>query len=101
MYNIVLLLLSFFFSPSRPHPEPPSFPTRRSSDLRAGRSGPPAPVRKSPSVPAPRRESPAASSHGGHSKMLRSEEQTSELQSRRNLECRFLLEKKKKIQQNT
>src|SRR5690349_23987146 len=68
------------------------FPTRRSSDLSArssaSRSGSP------PTPRAPRRDSrrerrPLARPH-------RSEEHTSELQSRRDLVCRLLLEKKKK-----
>src|SRR5690606_34892886 len=38
--------------------------------------------------------------HCGGSDIVRSEEHTSELQSRENLVCRLLLEKKKKIQSN-
>src|SRR5207302_8409193 len=103
------LLLFFFFFSCSAHPRPlHSFPTRRSSDLliwptrvllifaraTSGRRGtafgsrprsmPPIPSRarisKSSSTPRPRR----------------SEEHTSELQSRENLVCRLLLEKKKK-----
>src|SRR5436309_7075802 len=66
-----------------------SFPTRRSSDLSAtarhGRSAtPPVATVRRPSSP---RRAPRA---------RRSEEHTSELQSRENLVCRLLLEKKKK-----
>src|SRR5690606_40672700 len=76
-----------------------SFPTRRSSDL---------PYRR---VPVLRWLSPtgygrAADRHGARPRhhvprpaRARSEEHTSELQSRENLVCRLLLEKKKKTQQ--
>src|SRR5207302_10428997 len=95
------------------HPRPPpSFPTRRSSDLHcaachcaachgAASDGAASDGRASPD-------------HGGtdileraHSPMrrrylqLRSEEHTSELQSRENLVCRLLLEKKKKKKTKT
>src|SRR5690606_41398436 len=92
-----------------------SFPTRRSSDLRAlrrrrGRGGridgarrgePLQPVL----VPDRRRDAPGAASEGrrdggapsraGEHRGERSEEHTSELQSREKLVCRLLLEKKK------
>src|SRR3989442_9015634 len=62
----------------------PSFPTRRSSDLpRAAALGLPLPY-------------PCHSAAAGVSKDSRSEEHTSELQSRPHLVCRLLLEKKKK-----
>src|SRR5690606_39803868 len=99
---------------SRYHRHLPSFPTRRSSDLAwwrrfASRLGPaqalftllpggvPAggtEVAKSEEArPAP----PEPSSEGDHGQgEVRSEEHTSELQSRENLVCRLLLEKKKK-----
>src|SRR5690606_40541863 len=71
----------------------PSFPTRRSSDLRnpsRSSSRRRAPRERAP--PAPRR----ARAPGGDAPSLRrSEEHTSELQSRENLVCRLLLEKKK------
>src|SRR3712207_6860003 len=49
-------------------------------------------------APPPCRESPAAADrrHRGCSRRARSEEHTSELQSRQYLVCRLLLEKKKK-----
>src|SRR5204863_10219242 len=82
-------LYSFLFYSYADHPFLPSFPTRRSSDLRSGcpprgcssasTTSPTRPARSSP-LPTPKR---------------RSEEHTSELQSRRDLVCRLLLEKKK------
>src|SRR5690349_22713635 len=65
------------------------FPTRRSSDLSPGwsaarRSGTPTPANTT--FPDPIRRSVPS----------RSEDHTSELQSRRDLVCRLLLEKKKK-----
>src|SRR5699024_12730399 len=96
-YILFLLLLSslshllslFFFYYSRDPRDLHSFPTRRSSDLRPCHfcfretglrpsAAPAAPGRR----PAPR--------------PWRSEEHTSELQSRFDLVCRLLLEKKKK-----
>src|SRR5436309_14776868 len=79
-----------------------SFPTRRSSDLNAPRSAPPRtsrPTRSNESAPAssPVRAAPSAasarlrrSSYG-----TRSEEDTSELQSREKPVCSLLLEKNK------
>src|SRR5207302_4898053 len=74
-----------------------SFPTRRSSDLHslAGRMAPYSEARSSQPLSPPR-------CHGGlkgwddQASEYRSEEHTSELQSRENLVCRLLLEKKKK-----
>src|SRR5690606_41780565 len=84
-----------------------SFPTRRSSDLHPGRLRAPArgtaALRTAPSLHSrqgtgsPRPE--CSSGHGScalGSSPRRSEEHTSELQSRENLVCRLLLEKKKK-----
>src|SRR5690606_39280469 len=84
-----------------------SFPTRRSSDLTSEGKG----LRPRARLPsrAERRSAVAAAStphirHGGpetdpatrpHHEQRRSEEHTSELQSRENLVCRLLLEKKK------
>src|SRR5690606_40004854 len=102
------LLSPFFFSCSGDHRDLHSFPTRRSSDLAAhpdrrlcrqrNRSGGEAYV-----SPLEAREA-GAGEHGkaaGRPKLFnhgdrRSEEHTSELQSRENLVCRLLLEKKKK-----
>src|SRR5690606_41575292 len=83
-----LVSVLFFFSWSGDHRDLHSFPTRRSSDLRrAGSSG-----RSASSSPASRRPSTPRAPPG----VERSEEHTSELQSRENLVCRLLLEKKKK-----
>src|SRR5690606_41976611 len=82
-----------------------SFPTRRSSDLCLN----PAPGQQGHQVDqrwqlgAARAIAAACQHHGGQTAALthqRSEEHTSELQSRENLVCRLLLEKKKKISCN-
>src|SRR5690606_41475097 len=79
-----LLYISFFFSGHGPHRVLHSFPTRRSSDLRPDRRiFPPGAWWSSYPCRGDRNGSP------------RSEEHTSELQSRENLVCRLLLEKKK------
>src|SRR5690606_42093268 len=88
------------------HPVPPSFPTRRSSDLepqqhlvpvghgehhgdRGHRDGDdPGQVLH--------RGTARRGARGGKASVVRSEEHTSELQSRENLVCRLLLEKKNK-----
>src|SRR5690606_40755152 len=102
--------LVFFKSPGT-HRDLHSFPTRRSSDLAPHRAhwracpsrSPtrcPRPPRRDDAQPAP--SSPAAAfrprSPGCN---RRSEEHTSELQSRENLVCRLLLEKKKKTNQHS
>src|SRR5207249_8268235 len=74
---------AFFFQSSAHPPDLHSFPTRRSSDLRFGSAR----VVRAPSTGSILR--PASSSTS------RSEEHTSELQSRFDLVCRLLLEKKK------
>src|SRR5699024_12868933 len=92
-----------------------SFPTRRSSDLgtvpphpalRAdfsqGRGEPPLPVQlerisSRSSLLPPGATSPASSAHRRR-RHARSEEHTSELQSRFDLVCRLLLEKKKRTE---
>src|SRR5207249_11035167 len=99
-------LLHSFSRPSPPPPPPPpSFPTRRSSDLPAGagrwlvgrdrhqRHGDQAarqPARDPRRGPHHARDEVRVAERG------RSEEHTSELQSRFDLVCRLLLEKKKK-----
>src|SRR5207247_10671366 len=81
----------------RAHRDLPAFPTRRSSDLMRARSRRP-PRRPSPSgrvsgsTPTGR-SSPTKTSTSWRPR--RSEEHTSELQSRVDLVCRLLLEKKK------
>src|SRR5690606_41652490 len=92
----------------------PSFPTRRSSDLtaRAAPKPPGAGTSSRPALPSARgrrfrralstegAQEPAKSGRSRHCPAAvtpspRSEEHTSELQSRENLVCRLLLEKKK------
>src|SRR5690606_41733048 len=95
------------------HRHPHSFPTRRSSDLK-DRTSPARPRGQAlpPGRPGPARQGVpygSAASFPGRMPTLaidrpvpptggagRSEEHTSELQSRENLVCRLLLEKKKK-----
>src|SRR5690606_42100110 len=90
----------FFFSGPAHHRDLHSFPTRRSSDLASWKFA--APLARAVPLPATSRRhgwstnpppSPADCALNS-----RSEEHTSELQSRENLVCRLLLEKKKKSQ---
>src|SRR5207302_3871065 len=103
------------FYPSHYPPALHSFPTRRSSDLRR----PPSrqALRRAPTLQTPEsithhpQELPGLhrkrhdlwdvpdADHVVFGEALRSEEHTSELQSRENLVCRLLLEKKKNIKQ--
>src|SRR5204862_6277133 len=89
------LFCSFFLYCSRAPPYLHSFPTRRSSDLTRARGLPDRPPARGLDhrfPPAgPRRRQSREPAH----RCLRSEEHTSELQSRRDLVCRLLLEKKK------
>src|SRR5204862_6999610 len=87
----VIFLFPFFFSPHRHHRHLHSFPTRRSSDLRTR------PTVGLPSVAQleHRETFGPRSRRGQETRAERSEEHTSELQSRRDLVCRLLLEKKK------
>src|SRR5690606_40374874 len=81
-----------------------SFPTRRSSDLdRPARHAPHSPIGERAGSASPTAGSPARPAPGLHPcsprstpDRTRSEEHTSELQSRENLVCRLLLEKKKR-----
>src|SRR5690606_41817508 len=77
-------VLVFFFYLSGAHRDLHSFPTRRSSDLRPARAA----MKGGDAEP----RVPTTIAADG----LRSEEHTSELQSRENLVCRLLLEKKKR-----
>src|SRR5690606_41996330 len=82
--------LVFFFQRSADHRDLHSFPTRRSSDLTGdSRQLGEDPTRHA--QPAHDDLSPVFPPEAG----FRSEEHTSELQSRENLVCRLLLEKKK------
>src|SRR5699024_12881162 len=104
----VYCLSSCFFSFSRSSPLPHlhSFPTRRSSDLspnvrscRCRRRSPSSRPRASPSTPSAlcsRARATSSSTLPESTVRMRSEEHTSELQSRFDLVCRLLLEKKKK-----
>src|SRR5207249_11168311 len=92
-----------FFSRYPPHRALHSFPTRRSSDL-FGASCCAAPGTRIMNarrlIRSPRRCARAGRSAGRFQEpsiFLRSEEHTSELQSRFDLVCRLLLEKKKNI----
>src|SRR5207249_11869115 len=82
----------FFFRPVL-HNDLPSFPTRRSSDLQAPQA-PQTPVEAPPDSYTPPTRAQAKTRIEPMSTM-RSEEHTSELQSRFDLVCRLLLEKKK------
>src|SRR5439155_21952029 len=92
-----LILISSYST--APHRNLPSFPTRRSSDLQFGRRrGHQAnPARRLCRRPCARSGPNAGRAHGRRQSRLagRSEEHTSELQSRGHLVCRLLLEKKK------
>src|SRR5206468_11165245 len=102
--------LLFFFHSSGDHRDLHSFPTRRSSDLREGEPRQhhvPGPVDRAAAalllacektaVVADREEMQLrAQEVRQHQRHPRSEEHTSELQSRSDLVCRLLLEKKKK-----
>src|SRR5204862_7271449 len=104
-----LLAVSLYAEGIAHHLHLPSFPTRRSSDLETWRHR-----RLLPLVPAARRRhfqrrdgalrldfgkrrrlAPGRRWFGAR-QLARSEEHTSELQSRRDIVCRLLLEKKKK-----
>src|SRR5947209_15054901 len=88
VFSMFYLLFFFFFQGSGDHLDLHSFPTRRSSDLRAiasGRHG-----------SGERRRGQLGRCLAGLDDAHRSEEHTSELQSRQYLVCRLLLEKKKK-----
>src|SRR5690625_6430229 len=83
---MVLPCCSFFAACGPAHRVLRSFPTRRSSDLDGGR-------RRAAGAHARRRPPAGAAGRRGRGR-LRSEEHTSELQSRGHLVCRLLLEKK-------
>src|SRR5207302_8927211 len=101
LQHITSLYISFFFASSAAHRDLHSFPTRRSSDLHGA-------VRRRDDTFG-RHLRRGQSHQDRHSRpdavrgqylhwfgdRQRSEEHTSELQSRENLVCRLLLEKKK------
>src|SRR5690606_39611089 len=88
-----------------------SFPTRRSSDLLPARwcwvsstfrqAAPRRASIQSLKTGCPRSRMSARTSRSARTRQTRSEEHTSELQSRENLVCRLLLEKKKKTTTDT
>src|SRR5688500_20290849 len=92
-----------FFPSSAPPSPPPSFPTRRSSDLGSARPGLPESRRGSLTAPNlsdlyhPKRRTVPVRSVPSPDTHPRSEEHTSELQSPCNLVCRLLLEKKNRL----
>src|SRR5436309_10649535 len=87
--------LTFFFYATRAHPDLHSFPTRRSSDLLRSRWGTDQLAGIGLGIPGfiLLKEGVIRNSNN----LARSEEHTSELQSRENLVCRLLLEKKKNL----
>src|SRR5439155_21925970 len=96
-FGCVLLAFSsraciFFFHSSGAHRDLHSFPTRRSSDLSQSTSA----ITAASACLSELNDANFAASHGGKTFAQRSEEHTSELQSRGHLVCRLLLEKKKK-----
>src|SRR5690606_41711140 len=97
-HRFEVLRLPFFFYSPVDHRDLHSFPTRRSSDLLK--------TRRYRCVPGPAVCSTDASGWSRWSRRwpahaARSEEHTSELQSRENLVCRLLLEKKKQNRRDT
>src|SRR3712207_8025596 len=86
---------AFFFNDTATTEIYTSFPTRRSSDLRYDRN--PNSIRSQSyeyELPARPRKAASARCVRGGAVGIRSEEHTSELQSRQYLVCRLLLEKK-------
>src|SRR5438445_6772566 len=75
------------------HNAHPSFPTRRSSDLRGDETGRPRRARPGHNATSSTR---VPESSWSRCDLVRSEEHTSELQSRQYLVCRLVLDKKKK-----
>src|SRR5690606_39817779 len=104
-------LYLFFYHCSAALRDLPSFPTRRSSDLKADAPGGGARGRRARATHTSARRRAAHRGPGEHRRRERprpsadragrSEEHTSELQSRENLVCRLLLEKKKKKKKHT
>src|SRR5438105_9379205 len=91
------LFYFFFFSCSCALRDPHSFPTRRSSDLYATASAAmkSRPLQSASSAAASTAPRLSLGWHVPSERQSRSEEHTSELQSRVDLVCRLLLEKKK------
>src|SRR2546422_9724355 len=87
---LLVIFFFFFFLMIRRPPRSTLFPTRRSSDLGQRPRGSPRSCRTSVTG------EPTSATAAGNRSRDRSEEHTSELQSRLHLVCRLLLEKKKK-----
>src|SRR5439155_23699860 len=109
-YILLNLFLLYFFYCSGHHRDLHSFPTRRSSDLispsRLSRTCWPstsaaASVSRTARARSPRWRSACSSATRRRYSSNRSEEHTSELQSRGHLVCRLLLEKKKQNQRKS
>src|SRR5690606_40688160 len=114
-YFFLHVLLSFFFFPIRPPPRSTLFPYTtlfrsfsgvRLLDVDRGgyrnsRADPPPGERCLPSASVRQGAASPPPSRGQAVFGARSEEHTSELQSRENLVCRLLLEKKKKTAKKT
>src|SRR5690606_41460332 len=98
-----LVVLLFFFMLRRP-PRSTLFPYTTLFRSRPGARSRPRPRPSGTRSPAADRAllapAPPALRHTGRGGSARSEEHTSELQSRENLVCRLLLEKKKKNRTN-
>src|SRR5439155_23129412 len=98
VHRLVNVIDHLLYACSSAHRGPRSFPTRRSSDLVSGascrRSGRAASSAHRPRPPSVSRRGPSQSSPTRLAASARSEEHTSELQSRGHLVCRLLLEKK-------
>src|SRR5690606_41746036 len=99
--SLCRLCVSLFFLLMPPPPTPTLFPYTTLFRSRRPRRRAPGAARQPLRVPPPgpaRRDSPALLHPGRRARPLRgrSEEHTSELQSRENIVCRLLLEKKKK-----
>src|SRR5690349_24427523 len=93
MNNCLLLLLFYYFYRCRGgHRDLHSFPTRRSSDLSPRQMQKDRPYEPDP--PTSSAKSCRGVARVPSQSPTRSEEHTSELQSRRDLVCRLLLEKK-------
>src|SRR5947209_13096731 len=94
-YVLCTYIFIFFFYSYGDHRDLHSFPTRRSSDLRLVGD-----VAFAEAVTVAGAITPVPGGVGPMTIACRSEEHTSELQSRQYLVCRLLLEKKKKQQED-
>src|SRR5687768_18104248 len=100
MLSSMSISFFFFFLMIRRPPRSTLFPYTTLFRSRRPDASPASPNRRLPSSVRDRRRSCAARHRRRGSPCDRSEEHTSELQSRLHLVCRLLLEKKKKKKQN-